>query len=473
MANYGELSSGEIAILKRHTYEIVENYTRLPIRDSYWLAVYSDYLEKMNSTITFRESSIYLRQQDVEGRSDSLEDILLLFKPSTDRDYSVTLIDSKTGVKVYDYLAELCEKFPLNYNNKQAIAIALTNGKQHRVKVVQNNHNVWIVTNDLNSLNYEDVLVLIPQLFEIDELIKDDIVREVQKAVHNKQSLETSLKAFLNRIKDSEEKLKINKLEKLIKDNYNTALENIDNKITSVESDITYHTNTLRNLYNTKHNLLNTRLGIITSNNAKNMLEELLTYIRNNKYIIGFLVAPNGIRDSIELILNIPITLYDPEPLKRLIDNIDNAIVDIEQQKVLKVLGKIFVDKKYQMMSEVHIRINLQKRTYSGSNNGNDIDYPDYKLMPNPHLAPYNCWGDNEYIIDAQLKENLVEAINTMIIATQNINFADFAVVKNWAYIISSRSCLGNMKSFKNIEDGKLYSIKEIGGKYEIYKNNE
>lgn len=473
MADYGNLSSGEIAILKRHTYETIENYTRLPIRDSYWLAIYSEYLEKMNSTITFRESTIYLRQQDIEGSSDSQENILRLFKPTTDRDYSITLIDSKTGIKVYDYLSELCEKFPLSYNNKQAIAIALTNGKQHRVKVIQSGHDVWIVTNDLNSLNYEDILVLIPQLFGIDELIKDNIIREVQKAVHNKQSLETPLRTFLNKIKDSEEKLKINKLERLIKDNYNTALENINNKITSVESDITYHTNTLKNLYSTKHNLLNTKLGIITSNNVKNIIEELLTYIKNNKYIMGFSVAPNNEKDSIELILNVPITLYDPEPLKRLIDNVDNAIVDKEQQKVLKVLGKIFVDKKYQMMSEVHIKINLQRRIYSGSNTGNDIDYSDYKLMPNPHLAPYNCWGDNEYIIDAQLKENLVEAINTMIIATQNINFADFAVVKNWAYIISSRSCLGNMKSFKNIEDGKLYSIKEIGGKYEIYKNNE
>lgn len=474
---YKDITSDQLAILEDMMSDCILSHIYIDgvtyNRSREWMAIFSDYLKEHDRQIHLTSGKYYFKQNDLDyyyPTNTTGTSIAPPFNlPDDDEELKIYYIYTSTGAKIYEYAEALC-KTDRGYINRQNLAIALTEDTRHKVKVINKDQTVWILSNNFNEDLIRKSLALIPFLFDIKELQDDEKVMKVCNHVAKDESVAEDFKDIFDKLEEIKAQQKLT----LIKDALNARMtkeaETIKRSIKNTQESIESLEKRLDDYYDQLGKLQAEHIGILSKKGYEEKeVEEILDFVNRNRYIQSMNVKSystyNGNINALLLDIIAPITIYEPEPLARYIDsNIDYIGRSTLKGKILKAFKRIFVDQELQMICETFARLDLANIELNASYSSLGLNYSyDYKRICQPHLSRYNCWGDNLNPIKQMIREgDIAGALNNIVIATQNINFTDATVLSNFVDMIANSNALMNMKSCLSKADGQLWSIRDV-----------
>lgn len=468
-----ELINGRVRSMVSISNRTINNYR-------YWTAIFAPYLTKVDKQLLIMSSRYYYKQSDLDRHYPTNPNSSYICPPfdrtAAPADYEIRFIDTSTGAKIYEYATALC-KSNKGYTDKQSLAVSLTKSKTHKVKVVQSNSTVWILSNDIDEQLVQNTVALFPFLFSIQELLGDNHIINCCKAVTKDEPIKQYFQGLFDSLAEIREQKKINIIKKALNTKLSEAIENINRNITSMQHTIQDNEERLIEQYRRLDEYIAQKLGYESKKLAKDEdVTEVMDFINRNKYIQGLHILKslyNNNTEYLQLEVHAPITIYEIEPLERQLNNLINGIDATElRTKILKAFERIFIKEEFQMICETFVKIDVHNSTVDASKDANRKQYSDYQKLPQPHLTRFNCWGDNKYVISKYFNDSdLIGVINSVVIAAQNINFTDTTVLKNWLEAISYNSHLYELPTCLSKTDNKMWSIKDIVE--QIEKENE
>lgn len=432
-----------------------------------WMAIYVPYFNRRNQYVKLTSSSYYYKSEDINNYYPMVPTARINspFDLNQYDDYiHIHFVQTSTNAKIYEYAEMLVndgifEK--LNFANT-----LLVQHQKHRVQVLAKPKLIIILTNEFNNKLLNETAAIIPSLFKLDTLLQDEKVMNCCRAVVNKQSIRDYFKNVFDSMANAQKEAFKNNLKALLTMNKRKRLDNVSANITATESNIQSYLNSLDNLYTTLQNYRDQKLGIeCTLNDDTDKYNELSNFLQNNKFIkeakfrkcnLGY-----GTKDLLELNLEAPITLYEVEPLERMVNNImDNY--GHTGQEMLTAIKEVFTNDKYRLVCTTYVVIDPANTQFEADHRNLRYNFTNYNKMPQPHLTFYNCWGDSRSGIKQALKEDdIIGAIQTMLIAIQNINFTDSTVFRSWIDKLCYDNYLRYLECVIDTE-GKWYSLTDI-----------
>jgi hypothetical protein len=452
------------------TYSI--NRGKLPL----WMVIFNEYLTDNNKQIYIAHAQYYYKSSEIDNAYPKIEDgdILSPFNKGVNFNaFGIYFISTSTGVKIYEYAKSLCDASS-QFVDKQSLAVALTENKSHKVKILRYGNNVFILSNQINEEFMNKALALFPYLFDIEELKTNQKIIDICKTVAKEQPIKDLLPDFLQKIEEMQNMKKFNNIKQALGVKQQTLIrkaekniENIRYEIDQLEQRLTRYYRDLEE-YQLKHSVYTTQPPI-----DQKEFENIVNFLNKNKYITNYETRRQyssyaGEHLDMPLLTIIaPITLYETEPLERYI----NAKLDLISPTsalayTLKAFKKIFIDEEYKMICQTHVLINMLDEEIEASNSYLNYSITDFERLPQPHLTRFNCFGDNKRQIKEAIRNNdFCGAVATIIVATQNINFTDATVLRVFTEQITEDSRYFKLKSCISEEDGELYSIQDIVNK--------
>lgn len=474
--------------------EILGNkvFTNIHINNLYyrhtnrWMAILNDFLTDSDKRIVLTSTKYYYKQSDLDYYFPTNKDSQVIGPPfsstASQSEYEICFVDTTTGAKIYEYLSELCKALPESYIDRPSLAVSLTEDRTHKVRIVNSNNTVWVLSNRFSNDFVDKCIALFPFLFDIKELQEDENVMKVCRHVAKGESIKDDFQELFDSLEEIRAKQKI----ELIKTALNARIEQQTNQIKRERDRVQDNINTLQERLNNYYEELEQAnlklLGITTKKNYdEEQVNEILDFVNRNRYIQSMTVKSyySGYSgDQVQaLFLDIiaPISIYESEPLARYIDaKLDYWGRQTTKGKILRAFKRIFVDEELQMICETYLRLDLANVELTGSNSSQNLSYSDYKRLCQPHLTRYNCWGDNLNPIKEMLREGKIcDALNNILIATQNINFTDTTVLESFLDIIASSNNMKTVKSCLSKADGQLWSIQDIIDQLDREENAE
>lgn len=443
------------------------NYNR------YWMAIFADYLRKYDKKIVLTSGRYYYKQSDLDyyyPTNSNGSSIAGPFCYLENENFQIMFVDTSTGAKIYEYATELC-KVKEEYIDRPSLAVSLTKDRTHKIKIIHNNNNVWILSNKFTNDLIEQCLALIPFLFDIKELQEDEKVMNVCKAVAKDEPIKEYFKDIFDSLAEIREKQKLDLIKKALNARITQQTKELERNINRIKDNIETETRRLEEYYNNLEELQLKHIGMLTKKGYdENSVKEVLDFINRNRYIQSLTVKQyysgySGEQVNMLLVdIIAPISIYEPEPLDRFINaRLEDYGETSIKGKILKAFKRIFVDQELQMICETYVRLDLANADMSASSSSLNLNSYDYKRLCQPHLSRFNCWGDNSNIIKEQLRNGeICEALNSILIAVQNINFTDATVLNSFLDTIAGSDYLLNLKSCMSKADGQLWSIKDI-----------
>jgi Icc-related predicted phosphoesterase len=235
---------------------------------------------------------------------------------------------------------------------------------------------------------------------------------------------------------------------------------NYDYRIRNLEREINDHYKRIRELLDTLNKIKGEFLLSITIN-EDDKAKQLINFLNVCKNKISFIKADGN---ELWLVYKTPLVYFDGNLLENYfastLRNSVNASPDWEQQ----LLKDIFIDKKYTLLIESGIAINLNDSTFRNLRPSSVGVYA--KGIPNPHHMYYDCWGDYTPEITRALQDsNYVTAITTAFAAMGGINLADTAVVNK--FVEDEIHSYRDMQCLKDNETSEYMTIEEYKRRYE------
>lgn len=124
----------------------------------------------------------------------------------------------------------------------------------------------------------------------------------------------------------------------------------------------------------------------------------------------------------------------------------------------------IFEAKTYTLMFEQGFAITYNNEGRCGIDRWNGTTLT--KGIPNPHMADYNCWGDNQaLIVDALSKYDLTMAFAQIVSALSGINVSDSAVFSKLGEKYFYQERYFDIPCLKNNETGELITMNQFFAK--------
>lgn len=434
-----------------------------------WLVIFENYLLKQQKKLIISSTKYYYYQDDLDNafptNEEETERILEPFRtiPSKDK-LQIKFVDTSTGSKIYEYASKLC-KADKNYIDKPTLAVALTEHSKHKVKIVQQDNIVWILSNKFSEKFVNNALALIPYLFSITELMSDENIKQCCKAVTKKESIKPYFKDTFESLALIQRQKTITTIKKILNSKTERQIQKLDSDIQRYRSNIEDLEERLVNYYTQLDQILTTKLGYESKTSIEDdTVNDLLDFVDRNKYIQEITTIPDRYyTNQKHLLFNIcaPINIYEAEPLERQLDNLKEAYP--KYTKIIKAFKRIFIDEELQMICQTFVRVDLASLEISAQRESVGKSYSDFIRLPQPHLTRFNCWGDNKNGIISALKDcDLLTALNNIVIATQNVNFTDTTVLRNWFEDIYNSNHLYNLPTCISKVDGNLWSIKDV-----------
>lgn len=427
-----------------------------------WTAIYTPFLQSINKKLIINSDYVYFSSAHLENHYPVKHDQgrAYPFDATAEPDeFKIRIIGTTTGVKVYEY-AELltAPAIPeeLRWTHLTNIDVLLVQNQTHKVKVYKNSNTIIVLTSQINNRFVKEVLATFPSLFSIIELQTNQNVTNCLRAVINNTSIRPYFDEMFNAIADE----KTEKINKILKDSLTIGIRKRDDdlrhRIDQTKHTIQSYENDLERNYELLQQLYNEKLGIEEKliENPESF-KELKTFLKNYKFIKELHLKEFSLNwntsEKLIIELEAPITLFEPEPLQRQIVNLSNRYNNTGKD-CLDVLAEIFLKDEYTLYCTTFVGLDLADNSFSASSGSLRLNNANYHRMEQPHLAEYNCWGDQKTNIKRALMDNnLIDAIQLMGISIQNINFTDTAVLTRWIEHISNSNYF--LKDCKCIKD--------------------
>lgn len=473
---YKDMTSEDLDILS----EIMGNTVRsmVNINNHYitnhrpWLAIYARHLNEKEKILLLKSNRYYYKQEQLDEHFPTNPERTRICPPfdrsGAAAEYEIQFIDTSTGAKIYEYASALA-KANIGYIDRQSLAVSLTKNKTHKVKIIHLNNTVWILSNEIDDDFVEKSLTLLPFLFGIEELQRDQVIINCCKAVSKDESIKEIFKPIFDSVADIRQQKKIAIIRTALNSRIRDAIAKTERDIKNTQDYIQDYEERLQQYYEKLETYQAQKLGFESKEKIKDEdVTDVLDFVERNRYIQNLkLIKGNtydGPTEYLQLDILAPITIYETEPLERQINNrVDEYNKHSTQSKILRAFKRIFVDEELQMICQTFVKLDIAKCTMDANKDSNRKNYSDYIRMHQPHLTRFNCWGDNKNaIIDALRQSDLIGAMNNILIAAQNVNFTDSTVLSNWVSAIADNTHLYNLPTCLSKVDGKLWSIKEI-----------
>jgi hypothetical protein len=431
-----------------------------------WMAIFYPYFRDKDKAIQINSEYCYFKNADLESHyptNPTARNLLSPFNSFPNHTIDeISFIGTTTGTKIYDYANALVEK--AGYTNFKSVAMVLTQDRNHKVKVIKLDNRVFVITNRISNELVIKTLTLYPILFDIAELKDDELVKECCKKVSNKENI---IECFTHIFKLKEEEASkaletlLIKMAKKNKGKRITELEDLEKRILRNIQD---YENSLMKYYDELDKTQSDLLGA-KETYAKLTFDfsDVNEYLKRNTYIKSIVACPGyGSEEDLLIEFVAPITIYDPEALKRQLENLKYYLSN-SSHKFLDVLKRIFVDGEYTMYCNTKVRLRLSQNDVEASKDTLHLYYTDYSHMIQPHLVIFNCWGDQKSVIRKSLKDgDFISALQLMTNQVQNINFTDSTVIKNWVTKICDNHALRTIPTCLSRVDGQMWTIEQI-----------
>ena len=437
-----------------------------------WVAIFAKYLEENDKTLKLGINKYYYKQDTLDAyfpTNPNERHIAQPFNNTAGNAYlEIQFVNTTTGTKIYNYATQLCNA-GVGYIDRQSLAVALTQNKNHRVKVMHANNTVWVLSNNINEKLVEQTLTLFPYIFDIKQLQENTNVINCCKAVNNNQPTRPFFKDIFKSLEETRKMKKINAIRDSLNARVIQKIQSLERDISRIKDNIADHENSVERLYNQLEESLIEKLGLeLKPKLDTDAVVEILNYMESCPHVVGFKTIKSsnydGNYDMLRLELHTPITLYESEPLEKMLEyRLSDCDPWSDKAKLYKAFKRIFIDEELTMYCQTFVKIDLAKCTMDASFSSTGVSVSGFNRLYQPHLSRFNCWGENKNNITKALSEgDLVAAINLMIIAAQNINFTDSAVFNNWTSELCNNSYLLRIKSLKSKADGNMWSIQDV-----------
>lgn len=432
-----------------------------------WATIFVPWLMGEGREIQINTSKVYMKQADLDyyyptNPTSSKNELYGTIKNISNSNYQIRFYHTGTGIKVYNYLDAVIREESLGYTNHPEIALALTQHQNHKVKVIHKEHSIQVYTNEITEQLIQSVVALIPYILNIPDLKENPEIDAICKAVSKNKPIKPYFTNILETLTELKKTAKHTVLVNMLNKNRAEQIENTRSLISDVERDIHSAEERLEKYFNRLQELNALLIGQQALPKADlDSVQELINYIENHRYIKGFTTTQQGYynRDALRVRIQAPITLYEKEPLRRTM-NACAATATPRTLLLYKAFNRIFLKEEYQLICETVVDIDPIGNTWHAAN---EYDMGSSEKMYNPHLALFNCWGDNRTAIYKDLSEsNIIGVINTILIAVQNINFTDSAVFNRWINNLREYPSQTTKASFLDKQTGELKTLQEI-----------
>ena len=477
---YKDFTDEEKELLRGQTCDYIklQSSPYVPIRNSIsvdWAAIFVPWLMDNGTQIYLTGTKVYMKQADLdyyyptnpEGRPDRVYGMFCNEYP--DNSYQIRFIHTGTGIKVFEYASALTENRVLSYVNHPEVAVALTQHQRHKVKVFHSGRTVYVLSNEFNDLFVHSMLALFPFIFGISNLKEDENIANICKAITKNESIRQYYTDILSNLKDLRDNAKYNILINMLNKGNTEAIKDVKARIASTEDTIQDYEDRVEANYKKLQELNTLLLGYLETPKATmETVQEILDYISKHRYIKSMTARKDDYygRDYLRFIIDAPITIYETEPLRR---TMKATVSDASERTKLiyKAFNRIFLKEEYQMICESIVDIDPINHNFQARNDSS----VETTKMYHPHLTSFNCWGDNRNIINKDLSQNnLIGALNGILIATQNINFTDSAVFNRWINSLRESPQYLSRPTVLDKQTGELKTLQEI---IEIAKDDD
>ena len=468
---YSSFSTEQIAYIQQLKRKIVtgrvhsREFNIDTVYNTDWMAIFYPYFRDKDKAIQIDSEYHYFKNIDLENHYPTNPNARNLLNPfNTFPNHvidQITFIGTTTGTKIYEYADALVEK--AGYNNFKSIAMVLTQDKTHKVKVIKLDNRAFILTNKISNELVRKTLTLYPILFDIPELKDDPIVKECcKKVANNEDILECYTELFKLKEEEASKALEMT-LVKMAKKNKQKRITELEDLEKRIQRNIQDYENSLIKYYDELDKTQSDLLGAIeTYNKLKFDFSDVNEYLKRNTYIKSVVSGQHYSDETLLVDFVAPITIYDPEALKRQIENLKYYLGN-SSHKFLDVLKRVFVDGEYTMYCNTRVRINLTTNDVDASKDNLHLYYTDYTHMIQPHLVIFNCWGDQKAPIRKSLRDgDFISVLQLITNQIQNINFTDSTVIKNWITKICDNHALRTIPTCLSRVDGQMWTIEQI-----------
>lgn len=281
----------------------------------------------------------------------------------------------------------------------------------------------------LNNVDTVTVLFKIAAAIMLDTgWFKEDMVTAWMSG--NADDIITAVTNYYKEYNDTKKDREFNNALKSIVNNIVNAKKSMfESQINSYQADIESYYNYIRETTE-KLNDVKGRYLLQLTLNEDQKLTDLQKFIENCKENVGFLKANNNV---ITIVYKTPLIYFDETLLKPYYDSHRDNVINLSAPWKQQLLKDIFFEKKYTLLIESSIAMNLQSARFQYVPVGNYIQSAETAGIPNPHHKYYNCWGDNEPTIFRALQDaDYVTAFTTAFAAMAGINLSDTAVVNKF-----------------------------------------
>lgn len=477
---YKDFTDEEKELLRGQTCDFIklQSSPYVPIRNGIsmdWAAIFVPWLIDNGVQIYLTGTKVYMKQADLdyyyptnpEGRPDRVYGMFNNEAPNSS--YQIRFIHTGTGVKVFDYAAALTENRVLSYTNHPEIAIALTQNQRHKVKIFHSERTVYVLSNEFNDLFVHSMLALFPFIFDIASLKENENIANICKAITKNESIRQYYTDTLNNLRNIRDNAKYNLLINMLNKGNTAAIKDVQTRIINTEDTIRDYEERLEAHYKKLQELNTLLIGHLETPKATmETVQEILDYISKNRFVRSMTTRKDDYygRDYLRFIIDAPITIYETEPLRRTM----KATVSEASERtklIYKAFNRIFLKEEYQMICESIVDIDPINHNFQARNDSS----VETTKMYHPHLTTFNCWGDNRNAINKDLSQNnLIGALNSILIATQNINFTDSAVFNRWINTLRESPQYLNRPTVLDKQTGELKTLQEI---IELAKDDE
>lgn len=280
------------------------------------------------------------------------------------------------------------------------------------------------------------------------------------------------------------DEMKLEKLKKIIKSSFNRIEKVAIKKI----SDSTIYANDLLIRYKGYLNTIeeeNNRLNIIktkTDKAIKEILNILIKYKAKNIILnISDKNALNNFNSKMNIMLRTSLFNYNEDILAKMLKNPEKYSIEKNSFFYTLLSNTLKDDSNYEIVFTTPIAIDIADNSTiidtfrmigTSAKESSIASTRCMNGLPNPHLAYFNCWGQNGPELIKLLSKNKFEEYMIALIATAgNLNLSDTTVISRFKDLLNN---IGNAnKTIKFIKNKKTNELLSKGEFLKEITNNE
>lgn len=405
----------------------------------------NDKLYILTDAQKYTQAQIDLLKQTPEGK---ISDITKFFKTTNPTDgpdkHRLQIVYVPQGISIIPLISEFPEL--------KHVSMALQLHQKHKVRVFENipGKNYTIFTTDISYQFYAMVLAATLTMFTDLFSNKEELIPIMEQRLNgNEEGFIAEVNKYFEKHQIFE-KVKFEKLKKIFEQKEQQRLLGLENLALSTENHLNGllqdYRNTFEDWQKTKREITAEKL------NPKKDFTEIIEYLSQHKSI----KIDQRTFNTSHLIIRIttPIEYYEADVAKTMLEK--RSI----PERLKKLLWETFVENKYRIISESVIDFALTNSTFTALSG----DYSSNQL-PHPHLASFNCFGNNKPIITKALMTNdYISAIEQTVATCKNLNFYDSAVIDKLIQIIEryyNIACFEDTKTQERISYQKYKILLE------------